>query len=319
MTPELLPVFIRAIRHECEGVTSFELESHDHSPLPSYAPGAHVEVHLPSGVVRSYSLLDPASESGSYRIAVKREPESRGGSLWLHDTARVGQTLQISAPANDFALFEDAAVSVFVAGGIGITPLLPMIQRLDGLGRRWELHYAAASRRGMPFRDALERLAARGQGGLRLHFSEDGAGRIDISGLVAAAQADTHFYCCGPGTMTDAFLVATKDRRPEQVHYERFASSQDAATAGGFTLRLARDGRVLEVPEGKSVLDVLLDAGLDIPYSCSQGVCGSCRVGVLDGVPDHRDGYLTDEEQAANDCILVCCSGARSQRLTLDL
>jgi len=319
MNRPLLPVFIRAIRHECEGVASFELESPDHAPLPGYAPGAHVDVHLPSGVVRSYSLLEPACERGTYRIAVKREPASRGGSLWLHETARVGQALRISAPANDFTLAQDAPASVFVAGGIGITPLLAMIGHLDALGRRWELHYAAASRAGMPFREALEGLAAHGHGTLRLHFSEDGAGRMDIAGLVAAAPADAHFYCCGPSGMIDAFLAATRERRPEQVHYERFAASQAAATAGGFTLQLARDGRVLAVAQGRSVLDVLLDAGLDVPYSCTQGVCGSCRVPVLEGIPDHRDDYLTDAEKAANDCMLVCCSGARTARLALDL
>jgi vanillate O-demethylase ferredoxin subunit len=319
MNRPLQSVFIRAIRHECEGVASFQLESPDRSPLPAYAPGAHVDVQLPSGVMRSYSLLEPAPGCATYRIAVKREPESRGGSLWLHETARVGHTLQICEPANDFALVEDAPVSVFVAGGIGITPLLAMIQHLDALARRWELHYAASSRAGMPFRDTLERLAARGQGLLRLHFSEDKAGRMDLARIVAAAPKAAHFYCCGPSSMIDAFLDATHGRPPEQVHHERFAASQSAATTGGFSLKLARDGRVLMVPAGKSVLDVLLDAGYDVPYSCTQGVCGSCRVDVVDGVPDHRDDYLTDTEKQANDCMLVCCSGSRSQRLVLDL
>jgi tetrachlorobenzoquinone reductase len=319
MESPFLRVFIRTIRHESAGVASFELESCDRLPLPVYAPGAHVDVHLPFGGVRSYSLLEPPCEVGTYRIAVKREPSGRGGSLWMHDTARVGQTLQISAPANNFELIDDLPATVFIAGGIGITPLLAMITRLDGLDRPWELHYSAASRDAMPFRDLLERIERRGNGRLHLYSSEDRIARMDVGSIVASADMPTHFYCCGPAGMLDDFLAATKACRPERVHYERFFSSKAAATSGGFTVQLARDGRVLNVPEGKSILDVLLDAGLNVPYSCTQGVCGSCRVSVLAGTPDHRDDFLTDAEKSASDCILVCCSGARSPTICLDI
>lgn len=317
--PPTLSVFIRAIRHECDGVASFELEPCSGAVLPAHSPGAHVDVQMPSGVVRSYSLLEPVPGSSNYRIAVKREPASRGGSLWLHEGAHVGQPLRITEPANHFALVEDAPASVFIAGGIGITPLLAMVARLDGLARPWALHYAAATRAGMPFRELLQRMAGTGPGELHLHISEDGGPRMDVARIVAEAPAGAHLYCCGPAGMIDTFLDAAQHRPPQEVHHERFAASQAAATGGELTLKLSRDGRVLAVPEGKTVLDTLLDAGLDVPYSCTQGVCGSCRIAVLDGIPDHRDAFLTDEEKAANDCMLVCCSGGRTPQLTLDL
>jgi ferredoxin-NADP reductase len=319
MQPGFLSVQIRQIRHESAGVASFELDAPDGAPLPGYAPGAHIDVRVPGGAVRSYSLLDPPAEGGCYRIAVKREGESRGGSRWFHEQARVGMPLEIAPPANAFALVPDATASVFIAGGIGITPLLSMIGRLVELGRPWELHYAAASRAAMPFQALLASYVARGRGRLVTHFSDAGGGRMDIAAIIAAAPAKAHLYCCGPVGMIDAFVEAGRARAPETVHYERFAAAQAAATEGGFTLKLARDGRCLPVPAGKSILDVLLDAGVDVPYSCTQGVCGTCRVRVLEGEPEHRDDYLSDPEKAANDAILVCCSGSRTARLELDL
>ncbi|MGE0333247.1 MAG: 2Fe-2S iron-sulfur cluster-binding protein [Ramlibacter sp.] len=309
-------VFIRQLRLESDNVVSVELEPVPGVQLPPATPGAHVDVQVPGAGVRSYSLIETPSSAARWRIAVKHEAQGRGGSRWFHDTARVGTALQVALPANDFQLAEDATHSIFIAGGIGITPLLAMIGRLAALGRSWELHYAAASRNSMPFQDAL---AARAGGRVVKHFSEDGLGRLDIAALIGGATPDTHFYCCGPSGMIDSFLAASQSRMPATVHYERFAARQEAATDGGFVLQLARDGRCLPVPGGKSILDVLLDAGLDVPYSCTQGVCGTCRIAVLDGEPEHRDDFLTDEEKAANSALMACCSGARSARLTLDL
>lgn len=312
-------LLIRQLRLECASVISVELESPNGAPLPRYSAGAHVDVQAPACPMRSYSLIDPPKESSTYRIAVKREMDSRGGSRWFHEEARVGMALQVSAPANNFALVDSAPMSVFIAGGIGITPLLSMIGQMVALGRPWELHYAAPSRAMMPFQALLGDLAARGAGQVLKHLSDESKSRLNVHEVVGGAAADAHLYCCGPAGMIDDFIAAGAARTPDTVHFERFAASQATALEGGFTLQLARDGRILDVPAGRTILDVLLDAGLDVPYSCTQGVCGTCRLAVLEGQPEHRDDYLSVEEKAANDSILVCCSGSRTATLTLDV
>lgn len=319
-----IAVVVRQIRLEAEDVHSFELVAADGGPLPGFSAGAHVDLELPGRLRRSYSLHGAPAEGGRgcecWPVAVKREAAGRGGSAWLHDVARVGQVLQAFAPVNDFPLVEDAPHSVFIAGGIGITPVLSMLERLSAIGRPWELHYVARTPRRMAFRERLLKLAARSGGTLVLHLSAEG-GRPRLAEVVAAAPAGAHLYACGPGAMLDAFTAAAAAAGIEagRVHVERFGSAAAPATDGGFTVELARDGRRFEVPAGKSVLDVLLDHGVDVPYSCMQGICGSCRVGVKAGEPEHRDECLGDDERAANQAMTVCCSGSRSALLVLDL
>jgi vanillate O-demethylase ferredoxin subunit len=314
-----ISVLIRQMRLECDDVLSFEFESKDGTPLPAFKAGAHIDVHVPEVGLRSYSLVAPRRSTGTYTIGVKREASGRGGSRWFHDRARVGDCVGISPPKEEFLLMEHAPRSIFIAGGIGITPLISMVGRLIELGQPWELHLAGRRRRSMPFESTLARYANVANGQVLRHCSEDRGGRLDIASIVRSASPETHLYCCGPAGMIDAFVDAGRARSGDTVHFERFAAGQAAATDGGFQLQLARDGRCLEVPAGKSILDVLLDAGVDIPYSCMQGVCGSCRLAVLEGEPDHRDGYLSDDERAANDSLIPCCSGSRSQRLVVDL
>ncbi|MES2187374.1 MAG: PDR/VanB family oxidoreductase [Pseudomonadota bacterium] len=319
MEAQNLSVFIRGMRLESPAVASFELAPMDGGTLPPFDPGAHVDLFLPDGQTRSYSLVSRTDDSTGYRIAVKREAQSRGGSAWLHDAARLGIGLEITSPKGDFALADAAGESIFIAGGIGITPLLPMIEKLSVLGRRWSLHYAAPSAEHMAFRHQLGADARYSGGSVTRYFPGGDGDRMDVRALVAAAPRGAHLYCCGPARMIEEFVAAAADRDPATVHFERFAAAHSAATDGGFTLKLARDGRCLPVPAGKSLLDVLLDAGLDVPYACTQGVCGSCLVPVLGGTPDHRDSFLTDEEKAANRSMLVCCSGSCSELLTLDI
>lgn len=171
----------------------------------------------------------------------------------------------------------------------------------------------------MAFREELERLESRSRGQLQYYLDDTDETRFDIDAIVQAAPENAHLYCCGPSGMIEAFLAATRERPPHTVHYERFTASQDAATDGGFEVRLARDGRSLIVPAGKTILDTLLDAGLDVPYACTQGICGSCMTAVIDGTPDHRDECLSDEQREANKSIIICCSGSRTKTLTLDL
>ncbi|MDO9504284.1 PDR/VanB family oxidoreductase [Hydrogenophaga sp.] len=316
---QALYLLLRQIRLEAEGTASFELVDPDGRELPPFSAGAHVDVQIPGGPRRSYSLSSSPANRECYRITVRRDPASRGGSAWFHEQARVGMRLEAHGPRNEFELEESATHSVMLAGGIGITPLLTMIGRLNELGRGWSLHYSTRHMAEMAFTWELNRLQAQGDSELHRYATANGGARMDLRGIIASAPAGSHFYCCGPAAMIDGFLDATKALPPSHVHYERFSATQAAATDGGYQLRLMRDGRSLRVVPGRSMLDTLLDAGVDLPYSCTQGICGSCRVNVLHGQPDHRDECLSDEERASNRVVMPCCSGSLGPVLTLDL
>ena len=288
--------------------------------LKPFSAGAHIDLHLPNGIVRSYSILNDPRENDRYVVAVQREPDSRGGSEWMHSQLHQGSDLQVSQPRNNFMLNEGVDHSIFVAGGIGITPFLSMIHRLNRLGQRWTLHYATRTRDIAAFLVELRELESHGMGTVRLYFDHEPGGQaLDLSDIAASAEDGDHVYCCGPAGLLDAFEAAMRPRSEETVHLERF--NNDLSDAGGdeFAVVLASSGDEFLVPEDKSILDVLLDAGIEIPCSCLEGTCGSCATGLLQGVADHRDVVLTPAEQQANDQIMVCCSRARSPRLVLDL
>lgn len=317
MSPRTL--ILRQIRLEADGIASFDLHSHDGSELPAFSAGAHIDVQVPNGPRRSYSLVGSPTLRDRYRIAIKRTTDSRGGSRWFHESAHVGMALEVHAPNNLFELVENAAYTVLIAGGIGITPLLPMAERLSALGRPWELHYTARLGREMAFLPALQALQVAGHGHVYLYRTGEGDARPDASSIVSKAPTDSHFYVCGPNELIDAVIDATATLPPGHVHHERFSATQPAAIGGGYEVELARSGRRLSVSEGQSLLDTLLDAGLDVPFSCTQGICGSCRITVLDGLPDHHDECLSDDERQSTQCVIACCSGSRSAVLTLDL
>jgi ferredoxin-NADP reductase len=311
----LIEVRLTAIRYAARDTNLYEFSALDGKALPAYAPGAHIDLHLPNGLVRQYSLVDPEPPPGRYTIGVKRDPASRGGSRCVHDELKVGRTLRISAPRNNFPLVEDAGQVILFAGGIGITPIWCMVQRLARLDRSWTLHYACRSRADTAFLAALESMPQ-----VRLHFDDQAGGRfLDVAGLVAAAPPDAHLYCCGPTPMLKAFEQATAQWPREQVHVEYFTPKQEAVKSGGFVVELARSGREFVIPEGKSILQVLLDAGVDVDYSCELGICGACEQRVISGEPEHRDAILTEEEQASNTKVMICCAGCKSERLVLDL
>ena len=319
MTTPSLDLRLRQIRLEAEGICSFEFfAAAPGQTLPSFQAGSHIDLQLPGNQIRSYSLANPPQEADRYLLAVQREGDGRGGSVWMHDSLRVGQVLRASTPVQDFPLEESADHSVLIAGGIGITPLLSMVARLDALGRSWRLHYAGRTRACTAFVDRLTSLD-RGRGWVTFCLGDERARRLDIPAIVAAAGPTTHLYCCGPTRMIDSFIEASSGRPSATVHYERFAAAEEAATEGGYAVYLARSGRRLPVPPGKTLLDTLLDANVDVPYACSNGICGTCLTRVISGVPDHRDEFLSTQEKATGRSILVCCSGSRSATLELDL
>jgi ferredoxin-NADP reductase len=311
----LIEVRLTAIRYMAREINLYEFRRPDGGPLPAYAPGAHVDLVLGNGLVRNYSLTVARPEGGTYTFGIKREAAGRGGSRLIHDELKVGATVKISAPRNNFPLDEGARHSILIAGGIGITPIWCMVQRLNELGRSWTLHYACRSRAEMAFLDAV---AAMPQA--ELHFDDEHGGAIlDVAAIVARAPPDAQLYCCGPTAMLHAFEAATEDWPRAQVHVEYFTPKAEPAREGGFIVELARSGREFFIPQGHSILSVLLDEGIDVAYSCELGICGSCEQRVIAGEPVHRDSILTEEEQAENKRVMICCAGCKSERLVLDI
>jgi len=316
-----LQVRVRATTYEALHILGFELVPIDPATtLPAFTAGAHIDVHLPGGLLRSYSLLNDPQETHRYRIGVNRDAHSRGGSRHMHEQLRTGAVLTISTPRNLFEMDESSAFNVFIAGGIGITPMLSMIARSQALGTPWRLHYAARTRQHAGFLDVLA--AYQGQPGaeVQLNFDQESGGRmLDLNAVIAALPEGAHVYACGPQPLLAAYEQATAILPPARVHREYFAAKEAAATDGSYTVTLARSQRTLQIQPGQTLLDGLIAIGAEPTFSCQQGICGTCEVRVLEGTPDHRDMVLTEAEQAANDRMMVCCSGAKSARLVLDL
>lgn len=318
---DTLQVRVKAITYEAQGILGFELVPlPPQQTLPAFTAGAHIDLHLPNGLVRSYSLLNRPGEQHRYRIGVNLDAHSRGGSRWLHQALHAGEVLRIGPPRNHFPLDETAPHQVFIAGGIGITPLLSMIEACVAAGYPWTLFYSARARESASFIDSLLSFSTASGGRLVLHFDQEAGGRLlDLQAIVNELPAGAHVYCCGPLPMLEAFEKATAGLPPQRVHREYFAAKDAPATDGGYTVELARAGKQVMVQAGQSILDSLLAIGIEPPYSCREGVCGTCEVKVLAGRPDHRDLVLSAAEQAANDRMMICCSGAKSATLVLDL
>lgn len=300
-----------------EGIAAFELAPLE-GELPSFQPGAHVDVHLPGGLVRQYSLTNGPDKTDVYRIGVKLEPDSRGGSRYMHAALQEGDTLAISRPHNNFPLRRDAARTLLIAGGIGLTPLVAMAQTLARQALRWEFHYFAQSEAHVAFAELLDPLGA----GVTRHLglSPDETAE-QLTKLTGGYVATHHLYVCGPGPMIEATrAIAGEAGWPESaVHFEYFKNESAQDDSSSFEVLLARRNQALTVGPGTSILEGLRGAGVDMPSSCEQGVCGTCIVTVLEGAPDHQDVYLSDTEREAGDRLLTCVSRARSKRLVLDL
>lgn len=316
----MLQVRVKRISFEAQGINSYELVTTDGGELVSFTAGSHIDLHLSNGMIRSYSLVNDQREQHRYVVAINKDAASRGGSRHIHETLRAGDVITISHPKNNFVLVENSSHSVLIAGGIGITPLISMIRRLETLGRSWELFYAARARHSAAFLDELKALRPGARSRLHLNFDHEPSGRMfDLPAIVNGAPVDAHLYCCGPVPMLEAFEAATTDRPAGHVHVEYFSAREKPAAQGGFEVRLARSNRTIMIEPGKTILNALLDAGIPANYACTEGVCGTCETRVLQGIPDHRDLFLSKDEQAANETMMICCSGSKSRTLVLDL
>ncbi|SNX65217.1 ferredoxin-NADP reductase [Streptomyces sp. TLI_55] len=294
-----------------DGVLALTLRHPLGEPLPAWEPGAHVDVLLGPGLERQYSLCGDPSDGTSWRIAVLREPAGRGGSAHVHEQLGQGDKVRVRGPRNHFAL-RPAPRYRFIAGGIGITPILPMLAAAEAAGAEWSLLYGGRTRQSMAFTEELSRY------GDRVTVApQDESGLLDLASVLDGVPEDTLVYCCGPGPLLDAVQA----RCPAGLlHLERFTpKEQETGEDTEFEVELARSGRTVTVPADVSVLDAVRAAGVEVLYSCTEGTCGTCETDVLDGTPDHRDSVLTDEEQEAGETMMICVSRCRGRRLVLDL
>jgi vanillate O-demethylase ferredoxin subunit len=317
----LLPVRVARKRDEAADICVLELVSAIEGVLPRFSAGAHIDVHLGSGLSRQYSLCNNPSEQHRYVIGVLREPESRGGSRAIHDSVKEGDILQISEPRNHFALGPVDARTILFAGGIGITPILCMAERLATIGAKFDLHYCGRTRSRMAF---MNRIAASSFAD-RVHFHMDDGDveqRFDINRILSEATPDSHLYVCGPGGFIEAVANHAKQSgwSSGHIHFEYFAAAVSASDGNAeFDVRIASSGQVIHVNKNETVVAALARLGIEIATSCEQGVCGTCMTRVLEGEPAHRDHYLSDDERAKNDVFLPCCSRSQSKVLVLDL
>jgi tetrachlorobenzoquinone reductase len=312
-------VWLRTMRYEAQDIISLELLPVAGERLASFDAGAHIDVHLPNGLVRSYSLLNDPRESNRYCLGVLADKASRGGSRCVHEQLRVGMRLEVSQPINNFVLNEAAAHSVLIAGGIGITPMLSMACRLNELGKTFDFIYLARSRQHAAFVERVQTLAPHAQ----LRFDDQAGGPPDMHALLStyARNDQRHFYACGPAVMLDAFETQSARLGHENAHIERFAAVQIAPADDAraqYQVQLRKTGKTITVTAADNLLEALLAAGAKVDSSCREGVCGTCETRVLSGQPDHRDAILSAKERAESKTMMVCVSGCKSAMLELD-
>jgi ferredoxin-NADP reductase len=294
-----------------EDVVELELEPDD-GPAPRWDPGAHVELHLPNGLVRQYSLCGDPDNRDTLRIAVLRKEDGQGGSRYVHDEAEVGDLFPVSAPRNNFALVESPRY-LFIAGGIGITPLRPMLEEVRARDADWSFLYCGRSLSRMAYVESMPddpRVSV---------LAEDRGEWPDLEALLGEPRNDMVIYCCGPEGLITAVEERSSHWAPGSLHVERFTAPVVHTPPRAFDVVLAQSGKELHVPADRTVIDVVREAGVSVPSSCLQGTCGTCETMVLEGRPEHRDAVLSPDEQAVGDCMMICVSRCAGERLVLDL
>jgi vanillate O-demethylase ferredoxin subunit len=321
MVHDMIDMLVTRTRFEAERIHSFELRSASGEPLHEFSAGSHIDLHLPNGITRSYSLVNSPRERHRYVIAVSHHTASEGGSHYLFEHALVGRTISVSEPRNNFPLHEDAGCSVLIAGGIGITPIYCMLQRLQDIRASWQLHYGARNRASCAFLQQLMQLANENPGRIRFHFDEEEGRTLDLPGIVGNAPAGAHIYCCGPTAMLESFKTAGAALPPDHLHLEYFQPAAPVLPSDGkeFSVTVASTGQTFVIPEETSILEVLTSHGVHLDSGCQAGACGTCCVGVLSGIPDHHDYVLSAEEREANNKMMICVSRSKSDTLVLDI
>jgi phthalate 4,5-dioxygenase reductase component len=312
--PDLVPRRVTRAERIAEDIHLLELRDAAGGELPPFAAGAHLSVRVPNGLLRKYSLCNDPAERDRYVIAVKREAGGRGGSESLIRDVAVGHDLPVSAPVNNFALARSAGGYLFIAGGIGITPIMAMMRTVQAKGGRFKLYYCTRTPAATAFRDELGAPELRGKVTIH-HDGGDLAKALDLWPIVEKPQGQ-HIYCCGPRGLMQAVRDMTGHWSPSAVHFESFADAAPRPDDKPFTVRLAKSGRTLEVPAGVTILEALRAAGLDVPSSCESGTCGTCRTKLIAGEADHRDLVLADDERASN--IMVCVSRALGDEIVIE-
>ena len=317
---DLLTVKVASKVMEADSTASFELVDPAGSDLPSFTAGSHVDVHLSDNIIRQFSLCNNPRENHRYWLGVLREVDGRGGSAAMHDNVNAGDTIQISTPRNNFNLLDDKPKSLLLAGGIGVTPILSMVQRLHDVGSNFSMHYCTRNRARMAFHDFIRN--APFVASVDFHFDDgDKAQLLDIPGVLASQPEGTNVYVCGPKPFMDIVISTAEQSYPgDAIHREYFTAEPiDHSADGSFEVKLASSGDVYTIPADKSIVDALAEHGIEIPVSCEQGICGTCLTGVIEGEPEHHDSFLTDDEHTANKEMTLCCSRSKTPRLVLDL
>ena len=311
-----LDMRVTAIRYAGPDTNLYELRPLSKDLLPVFKAGAHVDLFLPTGLIRQYSIASDPEDRSRYVLGIKRDASGRGGSRFVHDSFRAGTVVPMSLPRSTFSLVEDGKPAVFIAGGIGVTPFLSMAQRATCIDLNWKLYAAVRRRVELPILSPVRSQGER----ITTHVDEEHDGRpIDLAAIVRAVSPDTHLYCCGPSPMLKAFEQETASRESKYNHIERFTNDAPVGAASGYTVQLARSNLTVQIEPGQTIIEALRDKGVRVTTSCEQGVCGSCETRIVAGRPDHHDVILTDDEKASNKTMMICCSGSLDDVLVLDL
>jgi tetrachlorobenzoquinone reductase len=307
---------VTAIRYAGPDTNLYELRPISEDLLPAFTAGAHVDLFLPNGLIRQYSIASDPEDRSRYILGIKRDASGRGGSRFVHESIRAGTIVPTSPPRSTFSFVEDGKPAVFIAGGIGVTPFLSMAQRATRIDLNWKLYAAVRMRAELPILSPVRSLGER----IATHVDDEHDGRpIDLAAIVRSVTPDTHLYCCGPAPMLEAFEQETASRESKYNHIERFTNHAPAGAVSGYTVHLARSGLTVRIESGQTIVEALRNEGIQVTTSCEQGVCGSCETRIVAGRPDHHDVILTDDEKASNKTMMICCSGSLDDVLVLDL
>ena len=314
--PPMMPLRVTRNDRIADGINLIEFRHPADQPLPEFSAGAHITIKVPNGLLRKYSLCNDPAERDRYQVAVKREANGRGGSADLVDTVKAGDELMVAPPVNDFGLPQRAQDFLFIAGGIGITPIMAMIKQVRAQGKRFRLFYCTRSAETTAFVEELSKPEYAGLVTIH-HDLGDPSCSLDLKPILAERKNREHLYCCGPRPLMEAVRHFTDHWSATAVHFEAFSEAETHKPGDKpFKVRLAKSGKVIEVPVSKTILEVLRDNGLEVPSSCETGTCGTCRTKLLAGEADHRDLVLADHER--KDQIMICVSRARTDEITID-